>query len=120
MKFNIHSKDIRFTDKMKKTFVESLRSNVGKIINLDDESVLILGEVAKTKSQKTGKDLYRAELKLNVSGRDYYSDEESDSIYKSIDKVTEEVLRMVKKDHTRGVKLRKRGGTQAKKILKNI
>lgn len=120
MNFKICSKNIKLSDKLKITFINVVQSKIGKIVNLEDGSVLIYGEVAKTKSQKTGKDLYKAELSINISGRDYYSKEESDNIYKSIDIVATEILRIIKKDYSRGVRLRRDGGIKAKKILKKI
>lgn len=118
MNFNIYTKNIEATDKLKGYFQDAIRNKVGKVADLEDDSVIISTEASKTKSQKSGEDLYHAEISLEISGKKYYSSEETDNIYKSIDEVCSEVLRMIKKDATREAKLRKKGGKIIKDMLR--
>ena len=63
--------------------------------NIDTNSVIARVELAKTTQHHQHGDIYKAEVNLQFPGKMIRSVDESDDIYKSIDKVKDELREMI-------------------------
>lgn len=116
---NIKATHIDLTETITE-YVEKKVASLGKVIDVEDPTVLVSVEVGKTtEGQKSG-DVFRAEIHITGGGRDFYADSVKDDIYAAIDEVRDEVLRQARRSKNKWRTLVERGARSLKKKMKGL
>ena len=84
--------------------------------NIDTNSVIARVELAKTTQHHQHGDIYKAEVNLQFPGKMIRSVDESDDIYKSIDKVKDELREMINSYKDERTSRIRRGARMIKKL----
>ena len=77
-------------------------------------------EVGKTTNHHKQGDVFKAEIDINVSGKNYFSNSEKDDLYAAIDDAREQIMAIATREKDRKQTLYKRGASSVKKMLKGI
>jgi len=118
MNINIKATNIDLTD----TLTEYVHSKIGaleKIIG-NSEDINIFVEIGKESNHHKKGEVYMAEVRTRISGKDYYIKKFESNLYASIDAVKDDLLRDVKTDKKRGHTLFIRGARSLKKRIKGM
>lgn len=96
--------------------------DIERMINVEDDvEVLAEIEVGKTTEHHQSSDnLFKAEMNLTISGKLYRSVAKKADIYEAIDEMKDEVMRLLRKDKEKLVDGVRKGGRQAKEMLRDI
>ena len=101
-------------------YVQKKLSGLDKVIDKNDESAIASVEVGvKTKHHQHG-DIFFAEVKLHVSGGDFYAMAEGSDLYSAIDEVKDEIISEVNSHRSRRRKFLRHGQAMVKNIMKGI
>jgi len=84
--------------------------------NTDPSSIIARVELAKTTQHHQQGDIYKAEVNLQLPGKMFRSVEESDDIYKSIDKVKDELREMINSYKDEKTARTRRGARMIKRL----
>ena len=84
--------------------------------NMDPSSVVVRVELARTTRHHQHGDIYKAEVNLQLPKKIIRSVDESDDIYKSIDKVKDELREMINSYKDEKITRTRRGARIIKKI----
>jgi ribosomal subunit interface protein len=87
----------------------------------DDPTVKFDLELGKTTNHHRNGDIFRAEIHI-VGGKnkDLYAACEEEDLYKAIDMVRDEMLRIIRTGKEKKISFLRRGGTKIKEILKGF
>lgn len=85
-----------------------------------EEETLVNVEVGRTTRHHKSGDIFRAEIRINFGGQEYYSVSETEDLYAAIDEVKDEIVQELTKKRKKYLHLFKRGGAQIKNLLKGI
>jgi putative sigma-54 modulation protein len=101
-------------------YVDKKISLLEKFLPVGDESVKCAVEVGKiTKHHKSG-DIFKAEVNLHISGKDFYAVSEKDDLYAAIDEVKDEIAKQVISHKDKSETLMRKGGLRIKNIMKGL
>ena len=84
--------------------------------NINENSIIARVELAKTTQHHQQGDIYKAEVNLQFPGKMIRSVDESDDIYKSIDKVKDELRGMITSYKDEKMTKTRRGARMIKKL----
>lgn len=84
------------------------------------EETLVNVEVGRTTRHHKSGDIFRAEIRINLGGQEYYAVSETEDLYAAIDEVKDEIVQELTKKRKKYFHLFKRGGAQIKNLLKGI
>jgi len=84
--------------------------------NTDPSSIIVRVELAKTTQHHQHGDIYKAEVNLQLPKKMFRSVDESDDIYKSIDKVKDELREMINSHKDEKITRTRRGARIIKKL----
>jgi ribosomal subunit interface protein len=109
------------------TLTPSISEYIGKKINLLEKffqeqagEALINVEVGRTTKHHKSGDIFRAEIRINYNGQEYYSVAEAEDLYAAIDEVKDEIVHELTSRRKKAFRLMRRGGAKIKYILKGI
>lgn len=91
-----------------------------KLINKNDESVALNVVLAKITQHHQKGDIFKAEMNLHISGKDFQASSEEQDLFMAIDLVKDEMMRELKSHKDKRIGLIKRGGARVKQIMKGI
>lgn len=91
-----------------------------KYINPEDTSVLLSVEVGKTTIGQQSGDIFRAEINLHISGKDFRSESEQGTLYNAIDEAREEMTRELRRHKRKRLHLMRRGGAKIKEFVRGV
>ncbi len=74
----------------------------------------------KTTNHHNKGDLYKAEIKMNIDGKNFVVLSQKEDLYKAIDDVKEQLVRRITDTKEKKKTLFKRGATSVKKMIKGI
>ncbi len=101
-------------------YAESKIGPLSILLPSDGEPQAFL-EIGRTSNHhKQGEDVFRAEIKIKVAGKEFFAEENGGDLYASIDKVKDEIAREIKKEKSRGKTLFVRGARKIKKRIKGM
>ncbi len=86
----------------------------------DPNSALCNVEVGKTTKHHKHGDVFRAEVNLRISGKNFYAVSEKDDLYAAIDQVKDEILREITSEKDRSTTLMRRGALKFKNMIKGL
>ncbi len=89
-----------------------------KYIDKEDTSVGGQIELGKTTRHHQSGDVFRAEINLHVSGKDFWTEATAGDLYTAIDKARDEIVRMVRIHKEKHTVLKRNGGRAVKKIMR--
>lgn len=119
IKTNIKATNIELTDSIREYVAKKIEL-LEKYIEVGDTSALCNVEVGKvTMHHRTG-DVFKAEINLRVSGKNFYAVVEKDTLYSALDEVKDEIARALSSGKKKKESLVRRGGAKIKAILKGI
>lgn len=118
MKINIKATGIELTPAIS-DYVNKKVASIEKYLSGDTSQAVANVEVGKiTKHHKAG-DIFRAEIHI-TGGHDIYTEEETEDLYASIDKVKDEIIQKLVHSKDKNITLTRRGQQMVKNILKGF
>lgn len=114
---NIKATQVELTATLKE-YIEKKLQPLDKLITGDKDSAIVYFEVERTTNHHKKGDVYRAEIKINLKGMDFYADETNEDLFAAIDVVKGEVLRELKSYKSKKQDQEKSGGRAVKKMMK--
>ena len=106
-------------------FTPAISEYIEKKLNMlekffSEEDVLVNIEVGRTTRHHKSGDIFRAEIRLNYNGQEYYAVSETEDLYASIDEVKDEIAQELTKKRKKYLHLFRRGGAKIKNLMKGI
>lgn len=101
-------------------YLSSKLAALEKFIDAGDDSAVCDVEIGKTTNHHRTGDIFRAEINLQWEGTQFYAATEKDDLYAAIDEVKDEILKEIEKSKKKEDTLIKRGGQEAKDMLKGL
>ena len=117
MKLNIKATGIALTTPISE-YIEKKINMLDKFFR--GEEALVNIEVGRTTRHHKSGDIFRAEIRVNVSGEEYYAVAETEDLYASIDKVKDEIIRELTSQRKRAKRLFRKGAAKIKNLLKGL
>ena len=118
MKINTKATGISLTPSISR-YIEKKISMFEKFFR-GAEEILVNVEVGKTTKHHKSGDIFRAEIRLNASGKEYYAVAEAEDLYAAIDEVKDEIVHGLTSKRKKTLRLFRKGGSQIKNLLKGI
>ena len=101
-------------------YVEKRLQSLGKFIDLNDPTLLVNLELARTTRHHHSGDIFMAEVTLHVGGQTFRAVSERDDLLKAIDDMKDELLRELRTSKSKKMSLLRRGGQNVKDFLKGV
>jgi putative sigma-54 modulation protein len=119
MQITIKATNIELTEAIR-DYVNKKFNSVSKFIQRTDESALCRVEVGKVTQHHNKGDVFRAEGKLHIAGKELYASSEKEDLYVAIDDVKDELVRELKTTKEKKINMVRRGGARIKDMLKGM
>lgn len=119
MKTNIKGTNISLTEAISNYLTGKL-GHIEKLLPAGDDSVIAEVELAKDTKHHLHGEVFRAEINLRASGKNFYTVAHEQDLYAAIDKMRDEIARQIKTGFEKKNTLLRRGGRKAKEMLRNI
>jgi len=119
---NLKATNMPLSDQLSDYVVKRV-TNLGKLLKKIKElggEVLVNFEVEKTTNHHRSGQVYRAECRIVIDGKQYYAEFKDENLYAAVDGVKDIVLRDIKKDREKKQALYKRGAQKMKDILRGL
>jgi putative sigma-54 modulation protein len=118
MRTQIKATNIELTEAIQ-DYVEKKLNALEKFFGPQDDP-LVMVEVGKiTRHHKSG-NVFRAEIRVSVSGQDHYAFVEKEDLYAAIDEVKDEIIREISGSKQKDRTLLRRGGAKIKALIKKL
>ena len=118
MQIKIKTTNIEMTDAISSYVEEKLQSLEKFAIPHDEENPLLYVEVGKTTNHHQSGDVYRAEVTMNVRGKQFRAVSKKDDLYAAIDDMRAELMRELTSHKTKERSLARRGAGMLKNLLR--
>ena len=119
MKINIKATNIDLTQALS-DYTNQKIGQIEKFIKSNDDSVLCNVEIGtNTKHHQSGK-IFRAEINLRVSGKEFRAVSEKEDLYVAINDAKEEMIETIKSRKTKQRTRLRRGSEKIKNIIKGF
>lgn len=119
MKTNIKTVNIELTDVIS-DYVDKKLQQVDRLIETNDDSVLCEVEIGtSTRHHQSGK-IFRAEINLRVSGKNFRTVSEKEDLYVAINEAKEDIIGALKSGKTKQRTRVRRGAGIIKNIIKGL
>ncbi len=119
MSINIRAKGIELTESTR-DYVTVRLASLDKFCDLTIEGNNADIELEQTTQHHAKGDIFRAEVNLFVSGKQYFADARGQSIESAIDEVKDEIICQLKREKEKTRTFFDRGSNALKKMLKRI
>lgn len=119
MRISYKTKDMEMTPAIQE-YADKRLAALDRFVSRDDESVMCVVELGKTTRHHKSGDVFRAEVKLHIAGRDLYAVSERDDLYVAIDEVKDEIVRQVNSYRNKSNTLMRRGASQIKDMIRGF
>lgn len=119
MKINIKATNIELTPKITE-YVDKKIGGLDKFIGEDSTESYANVEVGKTTNHHKLGDVFKAEVSLNIGGKNFYVSEETGDLYASIDKVKDEISNVIKSQKKKNITLVRKGQLRIKNMMKGF
>lgn len=119
MQITIKATNIELTEAIR-DYVNKKFNSLEKFVRKGDDSVLCRVEVGKvTKHHKKG-EVFRAEGRLHLGGKELYATSEKEDLYVAIDDVKDELVRVLTSTKEKKMDMVRKGGARIKNMLKGL
>lgn len=117
MQTRILATNIELTDAIR-DYLDKKLSQVEKYADTKNSVPIVDVEIGKKISdQNTGDDLFRAEINIEIGGRFYRYVAEESELYAAIDKMKDEIVRILRKDKEKKTDGFRRGALRMKNLI---
>lgn len=117
MQIRIFPSNIELTDAIE-DYLNKKLLQVEKHINAKETVPMVDVEIAKTiGDQNSGEDLFKAEITITLGGESYRYVAEEHELYAAIDKMKDEIIRVLRKDKERKRDKFRRGALKMKNMI---
>ena len=117
MRLNIKATDITLSDDIRDYLDKRLQS-LGKIIDLEDEAVLVAVELGRTTRHHHTGPIFRAEINIYRGKESFRASAEQEDLNTAIDVMRDEIARELTSSKGRHTSLIRRGGLFAKNLMR--
>lgn len=118
MKINVKATNITLTPAIS-DYIDKKVSMLEKFWSNIPEALVNI-EVGRTTNHHKSGEVYKAEIRLNINGDDYYVTKETEDLYSAIDEVKDEVAHKITVSKKKSLHLLRRGSARVKEMMKNI
>jgi putative sigma-54 modulation protein len=119
MQANIKATNIEITPAIQ-SYVDKKVESFDRFIKEADESVLCAVEVGKTTKHHMKGDVFKAEVRLHIAGKDLYAVAEKDDLYAAIDEVKDEIIHQLTAHKDKSTTLMRKGALRFKNVVKGL
>jgi putative sigma-54 modulation protein len=122
MQINLQGKNIELTEAIK-NYVGKRVTNLEKLLsNLEIKKgeAMVNFEVTKTTNHHKAGEIFHADGRINIDGKEFYGESDHEDLYSAIDEVKERLFNDIQKNKDRRQTLFKRGATSVKKMFKGL
>ena len=118
MQIKIKTINIEMTDAISSYVEEKLQSLEKFAVPHDEENPLLYVEIGKTTNHHQSGDIFRAEVSMNVRGKQFRAVSEKDDLYTAIDDMRAELARVLTSHKDKERTLVRRGAGVIKDLLR--
>lgn len=118
MQIKIKTTNIELTDALSSYVDEKLQSIEKFTVPHKEEDPLLYVEVGKTTNHHRSGDVFRAEVTMNLRGKQFRAVSEKDDLYAAIDDMRDELVRELTSHKTKERSLARRGAGMIKNLLR--
>jgi putative sigma-54 modulation protein len=86
----------------------------------EDSAATCLVEVGKTTKHHKSGDVFRAEVNLTISGKNFYAFSEKDDLYAAIDEVKDEIVYQLSSYKDKTMTLMRKGALKVKNMVRGL
>jgi len=122
MQINLQGKNMELTEAIK-DYVSKRVTNLEKLLSSLEEKkgeARVDFEVVKTTNHHKAGAIFHAACKININGKNFYSESNHEDLYSAIDEVKDSLFNEIEKNKDRQQTLFKRGASSVKKMLKGL
>ena len=95
-------------------------TNLGKLLSKQTEEALIDFQVVKMTNHHKSGEIFRADCKILLAGKSFFSSSQQEDLYAAIDDVKEKLFNEIKKSQKKNQDLWRRGARSVKKMIRGI
>ena len=118
MQIKIKTTNIEMTDAISSYVEEKLQSLEKFAIPHDEENPLLYVDIGKTTNHHQSGDIFRAEVTMNVRGKQFRAVSKKEDLYAAIDDMRAELMRELTSHKTKERSLARRGAGAIKNLLR--
>lgn len=118
MQIKIKTTNIEMTDAISSYVEEKLQSLEKFAIPHDEENPLLYVDIGKTTNHHQSGDIFRAEVTMNVRGKQFRAVSKKEDLYAAIDDMRAELMRELTSYKTKERSLARRGAGMIKNLLR--
>ena len=119
MHITIKATNVELTPAIRE-YTEKRFNSISKFVQKKDDSVLCRVEVGKVTNHHKKGDVFRAEAKILVAGKELYATSEKEDLYVAIDDVKDELVRELQSTKEKKMDMVRKGGARIKSMLKGL
>ena len=119
MKTNIKATNLVLTEAIT-NYLDNKLAHLDKILPANNDSVIADVELAKETMHHQHGEIFKAEINLHAGTKNFYVVAREQDLYAAIDVMKDEVVEQVKTGFEKRLTLLRRGGRQAKAMLRNL
>ncbi|MDO8564424.1 MAG: HPF/RaiA family ribosome-associated protein [bacterium] len=117
MRLNIKATDIALNDDIREYLNKKLLS-LSKIIDLEDEAVLVAAELGRTTRHHQTGPIFRAEINIYRGKESFRASAEAEDLNAAIDMMREEIAHKIASSKGKYTSLVRRGGHAVKELMR--
>jgi putative sigma-54 modulation protein len=118
MNLNIKTTSTSLTPAIREYFEKKIQA-LNKLIDLEQDNVLIQAELGKTSKHHRSGEFFKAEVNVNVAGTTYRAESEKEDLYEAIDEVKDRLMHEIKTSKDKHTSSVRKGSQKIKNILKS-
>jgi len=122
MQVNLQGKNIELTETIKDYVLKKV-TNFDKLLTEIEKrggEAMVNFEVGKTTNHHKSGEIFQANCRIRINGKEFYSSADKEDVYQAIDEVKETLFNEIKKNKDKTHTLFKRGATSVKKMMKGL
>jgi putative sigma-54 modulation protein len=119
MQITIKATNIELTEAIR-DYVNKKFNAVSKFVRKSDESVLCRVEVGKVTHHHKKGEVFRAEGRIHIDGKELYAASEKEDLYAAVDDVKDELVRVLTSTKEKKMDMVRKGGARIKNMLKGL
>jgi putative sigma-54 modulation protein len=117
MKLNIKTTNISLSSAIQ-DYLEKKLMMLDKLVDFDNDNVLVQAELGKTTQHHRQGDIFRAEVNLRAEGHNYRAVSEKEDLYAAIDEVKDMLSQEIKSGKEKKQSVVRRGAHKIKDMLR--
>jgi ribosomal subunit interface protein len=110
---NVKATNIELTQEIS-DYLDKRLESVEKLIDPNDTSAIFDVEVGKTTNHHQTGNIFRAEINLHISGKQFRATSQAETILNAIDKTEKDIVKELRRAKGKKQRLLKRGGSAIK------